>query len=128
VEAGVNTIKLFVPQIVVSIENVASNTISGSIQTVIDDEYNKITKDTRNLTSNLTSDEKVNVDCIDGICQENIEDLDLKENDIVQALISFGGLQISSEKIYRSRTSKWLSVRYCKSLYYLSKCKVFEGR
>lgn len=110
VEAGVNTIKLFIPQIVVSIDNVASNTISGTIQTVTDEEYSKVAKYSGVVTiKNLSNSKKVNIDCKDGAFQEKIDDLELKEDDMVQATISFGGMQIFSDKFtVQEQTSGYL--------------------
>jgi len=99
VEAGVNAIKLFVPQIVVSIDDIASNTISGSIQIVTDEEYDKTVKyNGEVLVQNTTNGLKLILDCKDGSFQEKIEDLELKENDLIVASISFGGISINSEK------------------------------
>lgn len=99
VEAGINTIKLFVPHMAVSINDIASNTISGSIKHITDEEYPKeMLYNGEVIITNTSKGIKHQLFVESGEFVEKIEDLEIKKGDLIQASISFGGLTISSDK------------------------------
>lgn len=117
VEAGINVMKLFVPDVSISISNYGGNVLSGEVTHNHDAEYTKpATYNGLVDIRNLRTGKKVSVKCIKGKFNESIEGFDVKLNDKLIADISFGGIRISSNEF---------EVKEDKSEYSCNKCKVF---
>lgn len=99
VETGVNAIKLYIPQLVVTIDDISSYNVVGKIKFITDDEYPKeIFYNGEVLIHNRSKGLKAILYSKDGEFQEKIDYLEMKKGDLVEASISFGGLTITSEK------------------------------
>lgn len=99
VEAGVNAMKLFIPKLVVSINAIASHTVSGEIKLVTDEEYPKDIKYKGQVSiKNKRNGLQMIVDCESGSFMQKLPELEIKKGDLIEASISLGGMTISSDK------------------------------
>jgi len=117
VEAGVNVIKLFVPEVIVEISNYGGGSIAGSVTVKNDAEYTKkIEYNGLVEIRNLTNGKKLTVKCMKGGFNESVSGFEAKQGDKLEANISFGGIRISSNEF---------EVKEESSDYNCNECKVF---
>jgi len=116
VYAGVNAMRVFIPQISVKIDLFADGTVSGEVAHSTDQEYkNQIKYNGSVRITNQTYNSSAVVECKDGKFAGSLSSMTVNVGDNLVAAIDFGGIQVFSEKfkVEQSGSSEFL-VKECK--------------
>jgi hypothetical protein len=114
-EAGVNTIRCFIPKLEVKITGIHDNSITGEVSHTTDSEYPEAIKYNGlvEIKSQKTQEVLFGVQCKDGKFDETVDLSEFDEvNDKLTAEIICGNIRIVSEPASAEPAPKWNSVQF----------------